>query len=72
MNTIRIRALWTLYGPRYHHAGRNTDCVSNTDSWEIAAYDLQRWLERHHPGTTPEFYGPDAKSAQEGWDKWNK
>ncbi len=66
-NTIRIRALWTLYGPRFHHAGRNTDCVRPHDSWTLAAYDLICWIERNHSGKSPVFYGPEAKAAEEGW-----
>jgi hypothetical protein len=68
--TIKIKALWTNYGPRFHHAGKNTDCVSDTDSWTIAAYDLDRWIERNHPGKTPVFYGPSAASAKQGWEEF--
>lgn len=64
---IRIKAIWTQYGPRYHHAGRNTDCVGDTDSWTIAAFSLAKWIEWNHPGCVPEFYGASALSAQEGW-----
>ena len=71
-NEIRIKAMWTNYGPRYHFKGRNTDCVSDHDSWQLAAYDLERWIERNHPGSTPIFYGPSAESAKEGWEQWNR
>lgn len=71
--TIRIKAIWTQYGPRYQHAGRNTDCVGDTDSWTIAAFSLAKWIEWNHPGCVPEFYGASAKSAKEGWaDAWQK
>jgi len=72
MKTIRIRALWTNYGPRFHHAGKNTDCVSDHNSWTLAAYDLDKWIERNHPGATPLFYGPCADFAQEGWEHSQK
>ena len=71
-NEIRIKAVWTNYGPRYHHAGKNTQCMGDTDSWVIAAHGLERWIERNHPGKTPVFYGPSAKCAQEGWEEWNR
>jgi hypothetical protein len=67
--TIRIKAFWSNYGPRFHHSGKNTDCVSG-DSWETAAYDLDRWIERNHPGKTPVFYGPSAASAKQGWEEF--
>jgi hypothetical protein len=70
IDTIKIKALWTNYGPRFHHAGKNTDCVSDTDSWAIAAYDLDRWIERNHPGKTPVFCGPSAASAKQGWEEF--
>ncbi len=68
-HTIKIKAFWTNYGPRFHHAGKNTDCVSDCDSWEIAVYDLDRWIERNHPGKTPVFTGSSAEFAAEAWSK---
>lgn len=70
--TIKIKAQWTQYGPRFQHKGRRTDCESDADSWAIAAYGLMRWIENNHPNATPEFYGPSAESAKEGWIKANK
>jgi hypothetical protein len=69
---IRIKALWTMFGPRFHYAGRNTDSVGDHSSWTLAGYDLQKWIDRNHPGTTPTFYGPCATSAAEGWNESNK
>jgi len=69
---IRIKALWTQYGPRFHYENRNTDCVSDHDSWILAGYDLQGWLDRNHAGKTPIFYGPSAESAQIGWEQSNR
>jgi hypothetical protein len=69
---IRIKALWTQYGPRFHHKNRNTDCVSDCDSWILAGHDLQNWLDRHHAGKTPIFYGPSEESARIGWEQSNR
>lgn len=71
-NEIKIKALWTQYGPRFHYKNRNTDCVSDHDSWVLAAYDLEMWIARNFPGANPVFSGPSAKSAQDGWDEWNR
>ena len=71
-NQIKIKAMWTHYGPRFHHAGKNTDCVSDHSSWTLAGYDLQNWIQRNHPGATPVFYGPSAESAKQGWEESNK
>jgi hypothetical protein len=69
-NTIRIKAFWSNYGPRFHHAGKNTDCMRDHDSWDQAAYDLDRWIERNYPGATPVFYGKSAEFAKESWDNF--
>jgi hypothetical protein len=69
---IRIKAMWTMYGPRFHHAGKNTDCVGDHSSWTLAGYDLQKWMTRNHPGARPIFYGPCATSAFYSWEESNK
>jgi len=70
--TIRIKAFWTNYGPRFHCGGKNTDCVSDCDSWEVAVYDLDRWIERNHPGATPVFYGAHGEFGAEAWKRINE
>jgi hypothetical protein len=67
--TIRIKAFWSAYGPRFHHSGKNTDCAGDCDSWTVAVDGLERWIARNHPGKTPVFYGTSAEFAKEEWDK---
>ena len=69
---IRIKAFWSIYGPKLQMSGRRLDIVSDTDSFSQVAYDVTVWAERS--GIDPkdiEFYGPCAKMLEIEFERYN-
>jgi hypothetical protein len=71
---ISIKAMWPIESdkPVFCFAGKNIECVGDHSSWTLAGYDLQKWMNRNHPGAQPIFYGPCATSAFYSWEEANK
>jgi hypothetical protein len=69
---MRIKAFWSMYGPRVHRSGRNLDCGSDDrgDSWNGAAYWLLRLLEREGYTGPIEFYGPSAEFLKKEFESY--
>lgn len=66
---IRIKAFWSIYGPKFQMGGKRIDCVSDTSLWSVAVSDLDSWIDRNHPGASVEFYGTSAEFAKKEWDE---